>query len=74
MRAGVLLAIIDSFRGIFPTVYQAVNIYMTSSHLFLNRKKEDKCDEISGKPVSVIFDGNTHVCEAMAISGTTCRH
>ena len=70
MRAGIPLAKIDSFREILQD-----NAYSLSSsqHLrdlipfVLKEEKSQISDEISGQPVSVIFDGTTHVCEAMAM-------
>ena len=70
MRAGVPLHKVDFFRSLLEETGFSLS---GSQHLrelipcILDNEKKTIKDEIRGKCVSVIFDGTTHVCEAMAI-------
>ena len=70
MRAGIPLNKIDACRELLEeNSYQLCD----SSHLhdlipFIHKQEQQSVqDQISGKNMSVIFDGTTHVCEALAI-------
>ena len=70
MKAGVPLHKVDCFRNLLEETGFSL---AGSQHLrelipcIQNNEKRMIKDEVSGKCVSVIFDGTTHVCEAMAI-------
>ena len=70
MKAGVAISKIVCFRDIL----EESSFRLTSSrHLtemipVVHQEKEEKVQrEISGRNVSIVFDGMTHVCEAMVI-------
>lgn len=70
LKAGVPLNKIDCFRDLFEESSYRLT---TSSHLsemisIIHREEEAKLkSDIHERKVSVIFDGTTHVCEAMVI-------
>ena len=70
LKSGTPLNKLDCFRDIF----EEGGYRLTSSkHLgelipFVRRQQEEKLkDELEGKDVSIIFDGTTHICEALVI-------
>ena len=70
MKAGIALEKVDCFRGFLEgNAYRLTG----SQHLrelipFIHHQEVTKVkNDINGKCVSVIFDGTTHVCEAMVI-------
>ena len=70
MKADVAISKVDCFREIL----EESSFRLTSSrHLtemipVIHREEEEKLHrEISGRNVSIVFDGTTHVCEAMVI-------
>ena len=70
LRAGVPLSKLDIFRELLEeNVYRlsdSTNLY--SLIPFVHQEEQANIQkEISGKSVSVIFDGTTNVCEALAI-------
>ena len=70
LKAGVPLSKLDTLRELLEeNVYRlsdSTNIY--SLIPFIRQQEQASIQkEISGKNVSVIFDGSTHVCEALAI-------
>lgn len=70
LKAGVSLTKLDSFREIFEENAFALS---DSSHLrrlipFILQDEMSKMKkDISGKNVAIIYDGTTHVCEALVI-------
>ena len=70
LKAGVPLSKLDTFRELLEEnaykLSDSTNLY--SLIPFIRQQKQASIQkEISGKNVSVIFDGTTHVCEALAI-------
>ena len=70
LKAGVPLAKIDCFRDLLEENGYALT---NSSNLrqllpfILEEEIASLKEEISGKPVSIIFGGTTHVCDAMVV-------
>ena len=70
LKAGLPLAKIDCFRDLLEDNGYALT---NSSNLrqllpfILEEEMASLKEEISGKHVSIIFDGTTHVCEAMVV-------
>ena len=67
LRAGVPLSKVNSFRDLLEE-----NVYSLPDRQYLSeaisfRRKVPNQREISGKLLSVIFDGTTHVKEALAV-------
>lgn len=70
MSGGVAVNKIDHFRSLLQSTGEALTGRQhLADFIPLVRDKEQELvkDLISGKPISVIFDGTTTVCEAMAI-------
>ena len=70
LKAGVPLSKLDTFRELLEeNAYRLSDSTNSYSLLPFVRQQEQASikKEISGKNVSVIFDGTTHVCEALAI-------
>ena len=67
LKAGVPLSKLDTFRELLEeNVYKLSD--STNLYSFIRQQEQASIQkEISGKNVSVIFDGTTHVCEALAI-------
>ena len=70
MKAGVPLNKLDCFRGLLEENSLRLP---TSSHIsemipIIHRDEEIKIhEELNCKNISIVFDGTTHVCEAMVI-------
>lgn len=69
-HAGVPLSKLETFRELHEEnayrLSDSTNLY--SLIPFIRQQEQASIqNEISGKKVSVIFDGTTHVCEALAI-------
>jgi hypothetical protein len=70
LKAGVPLAKVDYFRDLFEeSAFRLSNSTNLRQLVPFIHKQEQAIvkSEINGKEVSVIFDGTTHVCEAMVI-------
>ena len=70
LKAGVPLAKIDFFRDLQEENGYALTNSSNLRQLLPFILKEEIAsvkEEISGKPVSITFDGTTHVCEAMVV-------
>lgn len=70
LKAGVDINKIDQFREIFEE--QGYLLSHSSNHSsmidVINKEEKDKVKrEIAGRNVSIIFDGTTHVAEALNI-------
>lgn len=70
LKAGVPLAKVDFFRELFEEnafrLTHSSNLYQLIPFIHEEQNTSIKSD-INGKNVSVIFDGTTHVCEAMVV-------
>ena len=70
LKAGVPLSKIDSFRELLE---EHVYVLMSSTNLrqlipFIQQEEMNRIKrEILNRPVSIIYDGTTHICEAMVI-------
>ena len=70
LKAGIPLAKLDDLRELFKENGHSLT---SSTHLrqvlpfILREEMLNIKEEISGKPVSIIFDGTTHVAEAFAV-------
>ena len=70
LKAGVRLSKVDKFRDILEENALALT---TSSSLrqllpfILQNELQNLKEEIKGKHVSILFDGTTHVCEALVV-------
>ena len=70
LKAGVPLSKVDSFRDIFEE--HAFSLCDSSKlrqliPFILDKEIQDLKRAIEGKSVAVIFDGTTHICEAMVV-------
>ena len=70
LKAGVPLSKIDNFRDLL----EDHGFSLTSSSnlrqllpFILQEEMTQRKKEVDGKPVSIIFDGTTYVCEAMVV-------
>ena len=70
LRAGVPLGKVDTFRKLLEeNAFRLCDSSNLRELIPFVRKQEQVSlvDEVNGKLVSVIFDGTTHVCEALVI-------
>ena len=70
LKVGVPLSKIDSFRDLLEDHGFSLTSSSNLRHLLpfiLQEEMTQRKKEIDGKPVSIIFDGTTHVCEAMVV-------
>ena len=70
MKAGVPLHKVDCFRDILEENSLRLSSRSDFAEMFpiVRREEEAKlCEELDGKDISIVFDGITHVCEAMLI-------
>jgi len=69
LRAGVLLSKVDQFRDLEEHAFALTSATNLRQLLpFLHREELNVLKrEIANKSLSIIFDGTTHVCEAMVI-------
>ena len=70
LKAGVPLNKVDSFRDILEEgAYRLTNSKHLSEMIpFIRQQEQERLrDEIAGKSISVVFDGTTHVCEALVL-------
>ena len=70
LKAGVPLAKVDCFRELLEENSTALTSATNLRKLvpfILHEEMQKIKGEIDGRPVSIIFDGTTHVCEAMVI-------
>ena len=70
LKAGVPLAKVDCFRELLEENSTALTSATNLRQLvpfILHEEMQKIKGEIDGRPVSIIFDGTTHVCEAMVI-------
>lgn len=69
LKAGVAINKIDQFRQIFEEQGYSLSHSSNLSSMIdvINKEKEKVKKEIAGRNVSVIFDGTTHVAEAVNI-------
>ena len=70
VRSGVPLAKVDCFCELLEENSTALTSATNLRQLvpfILHEEMQKIKGEIDGRPVSIIFDGTTHVCEAMVI-------
>ena len=70
LKAGVPLSKVDSFRDIFEEHAFSLGDSSKLRQLIpfiLDKEIQDLKRAIEGKSVAVIFDGTTHICEAMVV-------
>lgn len=69
-KAGILLSKTDNLRGLLEAVGYPLS---HSTHLrqlisfILDQELDSLKHQIAGKPISIIFDGTTHVAEAFVV-------
>ena len=70
LRAGIPLSKADSLRDLFEenstTLTSSANLRQLIPFI-LHEELTSIKREIKGRPISIIFDGTTHVCEAMVV-------
>jgi hypothetical protein len=64
LKAGIPLAKADCLRELLE---EDSTTLTSASNLILHQEMVKLKSEVQGRPISIIFDGTTHVCEAMVI-------
>ena len=69
LKAGVALGKIDSFRDLLEENGFALTSSTNLRQLvpFILQEELSQLKQVSDKHVSIVFDGTTHVCEAMVV-------